>query len=112
MGFADARRAEEDDVFAPLHEAELVETLQLLTPERRVKREIKLGEPFDRGQPAGAHRSLQTTIVAQLDLRAEQLLDGLGCGERGTIDAGENRIERLERARQRSRSLLPAAESG
>jgi hypothetical protein len=35
-----------------------------------------------------------------LDLRPEQLLDGLGCGQCGAIDAVENGIEGFERAWQ------------
>ena len=99
MGLADAGRTEEDDVFSPLDEAELVEALHLLATERRLEGKIKLGEPLDGGQPTGAHRGLQASVVAQLNLRVEQLLDRLGGRERRAIDAVEDRIEGLERAR-------------
>src|SRR6476661_7999840 len=99
MGLADAWRPEEDDIFAPLDEAELVQTLHLLTPERRLEGKIKLGEPLDGGQPAGAHRGLESSVVAQLDLRAEELLDRFRRRQRGAIDTLEDRIERLERTR-------------
>src|SRR5689334_1231794 len=98
MGLAHTWWAQEDDVFPPLDEAELVETLELLLPERRLEGEIELGEPLDRGQPTGAHRGLQASVVAQLNLRAEQLLDRFGSGERRTIDTVENRVEGLQRA--------------
>ena len=50
MRFADAGWTQEDDVFTPLDEAELVQTLHLLATERRLEGEIKLGEPLDGGQ--------------------------------------------------------------
>src|SRR5688572_18955928 len=98
MRFADARRTEEDDVFAALDEAELVETFHLLTPERGLEGKIKFGQPFDDRETARAHRGLQAPVVAQLDLGVQELLDGLGGGERRTIDTVENRIERFEGA--------------
>ena len=68
MRFADARRTEEDDVFAALDEAELVEALHLLTSERWLKGKIKFGQPFDDRETARAHGGLQAPVVAQLDL--------------------------------------------
>ena len=53
---------------------------------------------LDDRQAAGAHRRLQPSVVAQLNLRGEQLLDRLGRGERAAIDALQNRIERFEGA--------------
>jgi hypothetical protein len=99
MGFPNAWWAEEDDVFPPLDKTELVETLHLLSTERRLEGEIKLGEPFDDGQATGAHRGLQASVIAELNLGVEQLLDRLGGRERRTIDAVEDRIEGLERPR-------------
>jgi hypothetical protein len=61
--------------------------------------EIKLGEPFDGGQPAGAHCGLKSSVVAQLDLRTEQLLDRFRRRQRGPVDAVQDRIERFEGAR-------------
>src|SRR5688572_24847972 len=96
MGFADPWWAQEDDVFPPLDEAELVKTLHLLATERRLEGEIKLGEPLDRGQSTGAHGGLQASVVAELNLRPEQLLDRLGGRERRAIDAVQNRVEGLK----------------
>jgi hypothetical protein len=41
---------------------------------------------------------LQPPVIAQLNLRGEELLDRFRSSERAAIDALENRIERLERA--------------
>ena len=76
-----------------------MEALQLLATQRRLEGKIKLGQSLDRRQSAGAHGGLQPPIVAQLDLRAQQLLDRFGCAQCRAIDTVENRIERFERAR-------------
>ena len=39
---ADARRPEEDHILAALDEAELVQALDLLAPQRRLKREVEV----------------------------------------------------------------------
>jgi len=57
-----------------------VQTLPLLASQRRLEGEIKLGEAFDGREPTRAHRRLQAPIVAELNLGAEQLLDGLRRG--------------------------------
>ena len=49
MGFAQGERAQEDDVFPALDEAELVETLHLLPTQRRLEGDFKLGEALDDG---------------------------------------------------------------
>src|SRR5689334_21131865 len=67
---ADARWAEEDHVLFALDEAERVQAVDLLPFDRRLKREIKLGERLHNGQPRGTHRRLQPAIVAQGDLCA------------------------------------------
>ena len=95
---ADARRPEEDHILAALDEAELVQTLDLLAAQRRLKREVEVVELLDDGQSTGAHRGLQPPVIAQLNLRGEQLLDRLRRRERAAIDAVENRIERFEGA--------------
>ena len=97
--FADAGRPEEDHILAALDEAELVQALDLLAAQRRLKGEIEVAELLDDRQSAGAHRGLQPPVIAQLNLRREQLLDRLGRGERAAIDAVENRVERFEGAR-------------
>src|SRR5262249_57963213 len=84
---------EEDDILAPLDEAELVEALHLLAPQRGLKGEIKLVELLDDRQPAGPHRRLEPSIIAELNLRGEQLLDGIGRGQRAAVDALENRVK-------------------
>ena len=45
---------------------------------------------------ASAHRGVQTSVVAQLNQRAEQLLDRLSGRERRAIDAVEDGIECFE----------------
>src|SRR5690606_13536635 len=87
MGFADARRSEQDDVLPALEEAEFVERLDLLSLDRRLKCEVEVLEGLDDRQPAAAHGGLQAAVVAEGDLGAEQLLDRLSCGQRATIDA-------------------------
>src|SRR5690242_10717566 len=96
MGFSDTWWPQKHDVFPPLDEAELMETFHLLPTKRRLEGEIKLGEPLDDGQPTRAHRGLQASVVAQLNLRAEQLLDRFGGRERRAIDAVEDGIEGLK----------------
>src|SRR5262245_55029716 len=59
VGLPDPRRAEEDDILAALDEAELVQTLDLLAAQRRLKGEVEVVELLDHGQPAGAHGRLQ-----------------------------------------------------
>jgi hypothetical protein len=99
MRFADAWRAEENDILSALDEAELMQTFDLLAPQRRLKGEIKVPELFDDGQATGTHRGLQPPIVAELRLRGEQLLDRLRGCQRAAVDALQNRIEGLEGAR-------------
>lgn len=100
MRLADAGRAEEDHILGALDEAELVQTLDLLAPQRRLKGEVEVVQLLHRRQPTRAHRRLQPAIVPELDLRRQQLLDGLGRAERAAIHALENRIERFQGARQ------------
>jgi hypothetical protein len=52
---ANTRRPKEDHALAPFDEAELVQTLDLLTSERGLKAEIEVAELLDRGQTARAH---------------------------------------------------------
>src|SRR5687768_11481267 len=75
-----------------------MQAFDLLTPQRRLKGEIEVVELFDDGQTAGAHRSLQAPVIAQLRLRGEQLLDRLGRRQRAAVDALEDGIERFEGA--------------
>jgi hypothetical protein len=96
MGLAHARRPEEDDVFAALDEAELVQALDLLAAERRLEGENKLREPFDGGESAGAHRRLEAPIVSELNLGVEPLLDRVRRSQRRAIDALQDRIQRFE----------------
>jgi len=42
---------------------------------------------------------LQPSVIAQLNLRCEELLDRFRSGQRPAVDAMENRIERFEGAR-------------
>ena len=50
---ADAGRAEEDDVFLALDEAELVQALDLLVLDGGLKREVEVLECLDGGQTRG-----------------------------------------------------------
>ena len=54
---------------------------------------------LDDRQPARAHGSLEPTIIAQLNLRRQQLLDRVRGRERAAIDALQDDVERFERAR-------------
>ena len=76
MCLADSGWPEQDDVLLAFEEAELVQTLDLLAMDRRLKREVKLLERLDRRQSRRAHRRLHTTVVAQSDLSVEQLMNG------------------------------------
>jgi hypothetical protein len=87
-----------DHILATLDEAELVQAFDLLAADRGLEREVEVAELFDDGQSTGAHRRLQPPVIAQLNLRGEQLLDRFRRGERAAIDALENRIERFEGA--------------
>src|SRR5437899_2082876 len=91
--FTDAGWSQKDHTLAALDEAELVQALHLLPPEGRLKREIEVVELLDERQTAGSHRRLQTSVISELRLCGEQLLDGLGRGERPAIDALQDRVE-------------------
>lgn len=60
------RRAQEVTISRPFDEAKLVETLDLLAAERRLKGEVEVTELLDGGETAGAHRRLQASVVADL----------------------------------------------
>ena len=75
---------------------ELVQALDLLAPQRRLKREIEIAELLDHGQATGAHRGLQSPVVAQLNLRGQQLLDRFRRRQRAAVDARQNRVERFQ----------------
>lgn len=96
MRLADPWRAEEDHVFAALDEAEFVQALDLITVQRRLKRKVEVAELLHGGQATGAHRGLQPPVVAQLNLRHEELLDGVWRRERAAIDVAQDRVERFE----------------
>ena len=55
-------------------------------------------ELLDGRQPTGAHRRLQPPVVAQLNLRGEQLLDRIGRGQRAAVDVAQDRVERFQGA--------------
>ena len=81
-------------------EAELVQALNLLAPDRRLEGKVELRQRLDRRQPRGPHRGLQPPVIAQADLGVEQAGDGLGDGHPAPIHLGEDRVHRLERPRQ------------
>jgi hypothetical protein len=75
-----------------------VQTFDLLTTQRGLKGEVEVAQLFDRRQTAGAHRGLQPSIVSELNLRGQQLLNRFGCGERAAVDPVENRIQAFKSA--------------
>ena len=75
---ADARRPEQHDILFALEKPERVQTLDLLPFDARLKAEIEIRERLDRREARGSHRGLQASRVAQLDVRAEELLDRVG----------------------------------
>ena len=79
-------RAKQDHVLASVDEAEFVQALDLLVLDGGLEGEVELVERLHRGQPGGAHGSPEPAVVAQLDLCAEQLLDGLGRRDRAAVD--------------------------
>src|SRR5690606_11973749 len=89
-------RAEEDDILPSLHEAERVQTVDLLSLDRGLKAEVEVVERLHSREAAGAHRRLQAAIVSQADLRIEDLADRLRGADLAAVDMGENRIERLQ----------------
>ena len=76
-----------------------MQTLNLLALHARLKAEIEIGERFDDGQPRRAHRGLEAARIAQLDVRAEQLLDRVARADLAGVTAAEDVVERFERAR-------------
>ena len=72
MGLTDTGRPEEDNIRAPLDEAELVQAFDLLTTQRGLEGEIEVPELLDHRQPARAHRGLQSPVVAELNLGGEE----------------------------------------
>src|SRR4028119_950301 len=81
----------------PLHEAELVQALDLLALEAGLEDEVEIGEGLHRGEPAASHGGLQAARVAQRDLRAQHPLDRLGRGHGAGVDPAEDRVQRLQR---------------
>ena len=75
-----------------------MQTFDLLATYRRLEREVEIAELLDDRLAARAHRRLQPSVIAQLNLCGEELLDRFRSRERAAIDAVENRIERLEGA--------------
>jgi len=51
-----------------------------------------------RGQARGAHGGLQAAVVAEPDLGAQQLLDGLGGGGRAAVGLCEDAVDGFEGA--------------
>jgi hypothetical protein len=96
MGLPDTGRAQEDHVFLALEEAELMETLDLLSLDRRLKGEIELVHGLDRRQARGAHGGLQPPIVAQRDLRVEQRVDRGRTRQLAAVNAREYLVERFQ----------------
>jgi hypothetical protein len=97
--FPHAGRAEQDDVFPPIDEAEIVEAVELLALERGLKREVKVGERLHGWEARGPHSGLEAAVIAQRDMGAEQRLDRVSGLEMPTVDLGEDRVERLKSAR-------------
>src|SRR5690606_24089623 len=92
------------------------QALDLLAADARLKAEVEVAEQLHRRQSAGAHRRLETAVVAELDLGGEDLLDGLGRGEGAAIDALKDGVERLQGAghlqiRQHTADAVPARRS-
>ena len=98
MCFPYAGRAEQDDVFPPIDEAEIVKAVELLALERGLKREIKVGESLHGREARGPHGGLEAAVIAQRDVRAEQGFDGLSGLEVPAVHLGEDRVEGLEGA--------------
>ena len=98
VGLPDPGRAEQDHVLASIDEAELVQAVDLFALDAGLEGEVELIERLHRGQPGGAHGGFEPAVVAQRDLGAEQLLDGLGRGDRAAIDLGQDAVDGLERA--------------
>ena len=100
MCLPDAGRTEEDHILPTLDEAEVMQALNLLPPQRGLEGEVEVVELLDDGQAAGAHRRLQPPVIAQLNLRGQQLLDRVGCGQCAPVDVTQNRVKRFQRAGQ------------
>lgn len=78
-------RPEELDVLLAVEEAARVQALELLALDRRLEREVEVGERREDGEARGPHRSLEPPGVAQVDvgakgLRAEMLTHRGGRG--------------------------------
>jgi hypothetical protein len=98
MRLAYAGRAEQDDILSALDEAERVQALDLFALHTRLETEVEVSEGFDRGQSCRAHRGLEAPRIAELDVRAEELINRLAAGELAGVAAPEDVIERFERA--------------
>lgn len=75
-----------------------VQTLDLLALHARLEGEVEVAERLHGGQARGAHRSFESTTIAERDLRAHQRLDGGGRRQRPAVEARQDRIEVLEGA--------------
>ena len=98
MRLAHPRRAEQDDVLAAVDKSKLVQALDLLALEARLKGEITLPQRLDGRQARGAHRGLQPSVVAQRDLGVEHQLDRFARRHRPAVDLREHTIDRFQSA--------------
>lgn len=98
VGLPHARRPEQHDILFALDEAERVETLDLLPLHARLETEIEIGEGLHDGESRRAHRGLEPSCIAELNVRTEELLDRVGRADLPGVTAAENVIKRFERA--------------
>jgi hypothetical protein len=99
MRFTDPGRTQENYVLLAFDEAKLLQAVDLLTPDAWLKAEIELGDLLHRGKSRGPHGGLESTVVAQADLSAEERLNRLTGGEGAPVDSVKDRVQRLQGAR-------------
>ena len=97
MRLPDPGRPEEYDVLVTLEEPEFVQALDMLALDARLEGEVELRQRLHRRQPRRAHRRLQTVVVAQQDLGAEQLLHRFAGRDRAAVGLGQDAVHGLER---------------
>lgn len=73
----DTRGPKDDDVFAPLDEAERVQILELFARDGGLETEIEVAEALDRRESRTAHRRLQAALISQGDVTAEDFANRL-----------------------------------
>ena len=99
VAFSRAWRPQEVDDFVACDEAELGQRQDPIAIERGLEGEVEPGERFDGGEATHAQRRLDAAVLAQRQFLGEQDVDRLQGVNLGVLQAADDLIEGLQRAR-------------